>query len=66
MLFVAIEHVIWTGLPSAVNDLYSVICYCQGLHPDPDLSGDDDEEGERERYYRYGNVILFKNQMLFS
>lgn len=34
-------------LPSPVNDLYSAICYCQGLHPDPDLSGDD-EEGEKE------------------
>ena len=27
-----------------MNDLYTVICYCQGLHPDPDLSGDDEEE----------------------
>ena len=35
-------------LHSLVNELYSTICYCQGLHPDPDLS-EDDEEGEGER-----------------
>ena len=40
-----------------VNELYSAICYCQGLHPDPDLS-EDDEEGERELCCSRGNIIL--------
>jgi nucleotide-sensitive chloride channel 1A len=33
---------------SKLSEMYSAVSYCQGLHPDPDLSSDSEEDMDHE------------------